>query len=50
MLIKAIGSIGMTATSFDITGKDVKISDIAVIDVNPIYINPDIERIYDKKI
>lgn len=48
--IKAIGSIGMTATSFDITGKDVKISDIAVIDVNPIYINPDIERIYDKKI
>ena len=44
--VKAIGSIGMTATSFDISGKDVKISDTAIIDVNPIYINPDILRIY----
>lgn len=44
--VKAIGSIGMTAASFDVTGLDVDVSDIAVIDMSPIYISSEIQRIY----
>lgn len=44
--VNAIGSIGMTAASFDITGIDVDLSDTAVIDINPIYIDSAVQRIY----
>ena len=44
--VKAIGSIGMTAASFDVTGLDIDYCDTAYIDVNPIYISSRIPRIY----
>jgi alanine racemase len=44
--VTAVGTIGMTACSFDVTGMDVSMSDIATIEINPIHINSNIPREY----
>lgn len=41
-----IGGIGLSHTSVNVTGSDVKVGDTATVDISPLMVNPRIERIY----
>lgn len=42
----AVGTIGMSASSFDVTGMNVSVGDVATVSINPIYADSKLQRIY----